>query len=197
MLDCKKLSDAQLVDLLKESNYKAYDEIYNRYHYLMITHAYKKLKDEDLAQDVIQEVFANLWVKRESDLTAVNLVGYLYTCTRNKILDIFGHQKIESKYISSFSDFTLNNGVENTDHLVREKEFKAYIEKEIQALPKKMRQIFEMSRKEHYSHKEIAEILNTSEYNVSKQITNALKILRARLGIYLFIVLILNYLSSK
>jgi len=197
MGDCKNLSDVELVGLLKQSNHKAYEEIYNRYNYLLIQHAYKKLRDEDLAKDIIQEVFTNLWVKRENELKAGNLVGYLYVCARNKILDHYGRQKIESKYISSFSEFALNHSPANTDHLLREKDFKAYIEKEIQALPKRMRQIFELSRNEHYSHREIAEILDTNEQNVSKQIMNALKILRNRLGIYLFMMLILHYLSSK
>lgn len=197
MGDYKNLSDIQLLELLGQSNHKAYGEIFNRYNYLLIRHAYKKLKDEDLAKDIIQEVFTTLWVKRETELKSDNLLGYLYICIRNKILDHFGRQKVESKYITSLSDFAKNASYANTDYLIREKDLKAYIEKEIQELPPKMRLIFEMSRNEHYSHREIAEILNTSEHNVSKQIVNALKILKAKLGIRLFMLLLLEYLSSK
>ncbi len=77
-----------------------------------------------------------------------------------------------------------------TGHRVRENDLKAYIEKEIQALPPKMKQIFELSRKAHLSHKEIAEKLDTSENNVSTQITNALRILRTKIGILGFFLLI-------
>ena len=81
----------------------------------------------------------------------------------------------------------------DTDHLIREKQLKAYIEKEIQALPPKMRAIFEMSRKEHLSYKEIAAITNTSENNVSTQVNNALRILRAKLGLVMYIYFLIKF----
>ncbi len=76
-----------------------------------------------------------------------------------------------------------------TDHLVREKQMKAIIEREISKLPKKMRIVFELSRNEHLSHKEIAETLNLSEQTVTDQIKKALKILRTRMGMCFFLVL--------
>jgi DNA-binding NarL/FixJ family response regulator len=59
---------------------------------------------------------------------------------------------------------------------------RAYIEKQIQALPPKMRRVFQMSRNENLSHREIAERLGTTEDNVSKHVTNALRILRTKRG---------------
>jgi len=57
------------------------------------------------------------------------------------------------------------------------------IEKEIQALPSKMRQIFELSRKQYLSYKEIAEQLEISEHTVKSQVSNALRILKLKLGV--------------
>lgn len=195
MTNYKTLSDEQLLGMLKVSDRLAYTEIYNRYHYLMLHHAYKKLRDEELAKDVIQELFTGLWVRREREIKATNLSGYLYTAARNRILDIFAHQKVQSSYVeSSLQDFALNGDYANTDHLIREKEFRLYIEREIQALPAKMREIFELSRKGNLSHKEIAEQLNTSEHNVSKQISNAIKILKKRTDTFIIIWFIYNNL---
>jgi len=195
MIRYKTLNDEELLRMLKASDQLAYTEIYNRYHYLMLNHAYKKLRDEELAKDVIQELFTSLWVRREQDIKAANLAGYLYTAARNRILDIFAHQKVQSSYVeSSLQDFAQNGNYANTDHLIREKEFRNYIEKEIQALPKKMREIFELSRKGNMSHKEIAEHLNTSEHNVSKQISNAIKILKNKTDTFIIIYLIYNSL---
>jgi RNA polymerase sigma-70 factor (family 1) len=179
----KALSDNELLLLLKGSDHSAFNEIYRRYFYLSYVHAYKKLRDEEQAKDLIQDLFATLWFKRDFDLPSTNLPGYLFTAVRNKIFDLFAHEQVKAKHIDSFKAFVQTNTSVPTDHLVREKELSAYIERSIRQLPLKMRQIFEMSRKEQLSYKEIAEQLNTSENNVSKQVNNALRILRTKIGI--------------
>ncbi|MNY42098.1 RNA polymerase sigma factor [compost metagenome] len=68
------------------------------------------------------------------------------------------------------------------DGRVRQRDLARQIEQEIQSLPPKMRVIFEMSRKEYKTHKEISEYLNISDKTVKKQVNNALHILRAKLN---------------
>jgi len=193
MQDYKIISDNELIQLLKESDHAAYTEIYNRYFHLLYVHGFKKLQDEGLAKDVLQDVFATLWFKRESDVELSNLGGYLYTAVRNKIFDLFAHEHVKSKYLDSLNAYLSTHTSAPTDHLVRENELKAYIEKEIQALPPKMKRIFEMSRKANLSHKEIAEKLNVSENNVSKQVNNALRLLKTKLGLILYIYCLLKF----
>ena len=192
MADYKTISDSELLSLLKASDHAAYTEIYHRYFYLIFTHAYKKLRDEEQAKDIVQDVFATLWFKRELNLPTSNLAGYLYTAVRNKIFDLFAHQQVQSKYIDSLDAFLTTHSSVSTDHLIRENQLKAYIDKEIQALTPKMRLMFELSRKENLSHKEIAEKLGTTENNVSTQITTALRILRTKLGLLAFICFLLK-----
>jgi RNA polymerase sigma-70 factor (ECF subfamily) len=182
----KALSDNELLQLLKESDHSAYNEIYYRYFYLLYVHAYKKLHDEEQAKDVVQDVFANLWFKREFSLPSSNLAGYLFTAVRNKIFDLFAHEQVKTRHLDSLQAYLSRNTSTPTDHRVREKELKAYIEKEIRSLPPKMRRMFEMSRLEDLSYKEIAEQLETSENNVSKQVNNALKVLRTKLSGLMF-----------
>ena len=100
-------SDAELPQLLKESDHAAYTEIYHRYFYLLYTHAYKKLRNEEQAKNLIQDLFATLWFKREFSLPDSNLAGYLYTAVRNKIFDLFAHQQVESKYMDSLKDYLI------------------------------------------------------------------------------------------
>jgi len=177
----KILSDAKLVQLLQASDHNAYTEIYNRYFQLLFVHARKKLNDSDLAKDILQEIFTKIWMKREIQLTATNLTGYLYTLMKNRILDLYLHQEVKTKYMRAAKSFIITNKSSGTDALVREKECSAHINQEIAALPPKMREIFELSRKNQLSYKEIAEKLNTNENNVSKQINNGLKVLKRRL----------------
>lgn len=176
------LSDVELIDLLQESDHAAYTEIYHRYFYLLYLHAYKKIVDEEQAKDIVQDVFAALWFKREFNLPDTNLAGYLYTAVRNKVFDLFAHQQVAARYLQSLDDYLASKQSISTDHRIRENELKSYIEKEIQALPPKMKRIFELSRKENLTHKEIAKRLDTNTNNVSKQLNTALKVLKTKLG---------------
>ncbi|WP_461791650.1 RNA polymerase sigma factor [Pedobacter sp.] len=189
LIQSHDISDHDLVLLLRQGNEGAYTEIYNRYKWLLHAHAYKKLGDRDATNDVIQELFTNLWIKREDIVLMSTLSAYLYTAIRNRVLNIIEHREVESKYIDSLSDFaTQYTG--GTDHLVRKNQLSAIIEKEIAALPPKMREVFELSRKSHLSHKEIAKKLQISEETVKKQMKNALKELRNRLGPLLYLILL-------
>jgi len=78
------------------------------------------------------------------------------------------------------------------DYLLRERELKQLIEAEARCLPKKMREIFYMSRELHLTHKEIAARLDLSPATVKKQVNNALKILRIKLEAFFAIIWFLN-----
>lgn len=176
-------SDNELIAFLREGNTAACTEIYDRYFQLMFVFAYKKLRDEELAKDFVQELFIKLWERRERLGEVVNLSSYLYVTMRNKILDYFSHEKVASKYIAHLGCYLSRNQMPEADYLVREKQLAAYIESQVQALPQKMRRIFELSRKEYLSHKEISVVLDTSENNVSTQVMNALRILKTKLKV--------------
>lgn len=103
------------------------------------------------------------------------------------------HEQVKTKHLDALKAYLSTHTTAPTDHRARENELRAYIEKEIQALPPKMRQIFEMSRKENLSYKEIAEKLDVSENNVSKQVNNALRVLRTKLGIVAYLLLIIRF----
>ncbi|MNK88839.1 ECF RNA polymerase sigma factor SigW [compost metagenome] len=177
-----QFTDTELVGLLNKGDHNAYTEIFNRYFKLMFVFAYKKLTDEELAKDMVQELFVKLWERRESLNTTSNFTAYLYVALRNKILDYYSHQQVRNRYANFLEKYMLNSKAEDADHRIRERQLADYIETQIQSLPKKMRLIFEMSRKEHLSHKEIATVLETSENNVSTQIMNAIRILKVKLG---------------
>jgi RNA polymerase sigma-70 factor (family 1) len=186
MITYTGLSDGELAILLQQGDRAAFTEIYNRYKYLLYLHVYKRLRNADEAEDIIHDLFAVLWNNRETFVLKTHLSGYLYTAVRNRVFKFMAHKDIESAYVTSFFE-TAKSTVNITDHLVREHQMTLLIEKEIAALPSKMREIFELSRKHHLSHKEIADQLQLSEQTVSKQVTNALRILRAKLWFLTFL----------
>lgn len=180
MLLYSKHSDSELVALLRSGNRAAYTEIYKRYTGILYSHAYSKLQNREEARDAIQELFTVLWVKRQEIAIETNLSGYLYCAVRNRVLNTISHNRVASTYVSQIQ-VNINESESATDHLVREKELAQLIEKEISGLPLKMREVFELSRKNNLSRKEIATQLNLSEKTVKNQINNALKVLRVKM----------------
>jgi RNA polymerase sigma-70 factor (family 1) len=182
-------ADVELFARLQQDDHAAYTEIYGKYSRLLFTHAYKKVGDRELSRDLVQDLFTALWVKRQEIIIKTVPSAYLYTALRNRILDHIAHQNVSLGYAAYLENYTLGTN-DLTDHLIRHKQLMQLIEQEIAALPEKMRQVFELSRKEHLSHKEIAVELGISEQTVRKQIQNALKIMRPRLGV-LFVLIFL------
>ncbi|TCD01381.1 RNA polymerase sigma factor [Pedobacter psychroterrae] len=187
-----RFSDLELTSFLVKGDHTAYEEIYNRYNALLYIHAYKKLHNREQAQDIVQEVFVTLWAKHKELLDIANMGGFLYTCIYHKILDLITHQNINEKHISQLSTYRRSEN-SNTDFLVRERQLTVIIEREIKELPPKMREVFELSRFRHMSHKQIAEQLDVSEETVKKQVKNALKILRTKLGLFVYLIFLLRF----
>lgn len=181
MPECKQLSDQELAILLKSGDKHAFEEIYNRYWAVLYLHARNILRNQEEAKDVVQELFTTIWSKASDISLQGSLSSYLYRATRNKILNYFEHKKIVLDYQQSLLSF-MEEGVLVTDKALREKELTKIIESEIQRLPAKMREIFELSRKRYLSYKQIAEQLDISEHTVRSQVSNSLRILRMRVG---------------
>jgi len=182
-------SDSELLDALKSEDRFAFSEIHQRYWEVMYRHALKMLGEEDDAKDVVQELFAALWIKGKSIVITTSLSGYLYISVRNRIINIINQKKVRRDYLASLATFAEENRNATLDQ-ISEKEILRVVEKEVQSLPRKMRNIFELSRNQNLSHKEIACKLDISDKTVKKQIGYAIKIIRLRLDVLTRVVVI-------
>ncbi len=185
-----RYSDQQLMDLVRQHDEEAYTEIYKRYNGVLFVHALRMLDSEEEAKDVVQDLFVVLWQRRGDIKIRGSLSAYLYSAVRNRILDQISRSRTHDRYIHSLASF-IAEGVNGTDHLVREKELSQIIEREVALLPDRMQHIFRLSRSNELSHKEIAEKMNLSDKTVKKQISNALIILRKKLDIAFAVILFL------
>lgn len=186
------LSDRELLLLLRDDSHAAFKEMYKRFQGVLTVHAYNKLNDRDEALDIVQELFTAIWNNRRTLYIEGSLSAYLYTAIRNRVIKYIRRKKSESTYLETLNEVvTANNSP--TDHLVRERQLSKLIEKEIDQLPAKMREIFIMSRKQQMSHREIAGALGIAEPTVKKQVANALKILRTKLGLFVYLVMLMRY----
>ena len=185
----KSLTDHELFILMQDGNKFAFEEIYERFNGLLYIYACKMVSDREDARDIVQEIFVYLWSNPNIQIKS-QLSNYLYTAIRYKVFDWLDKNKSHSNYLQSLEDFSLK-GDYVTDDYIREKEFASLIEKEVSLLPPKMRLIFELSRQQHLSQKQIAEILHLSDKTVKKQMSNALKVLRLKLTSFLLLATIL------
>lgn len=180
------LSDVELVDLLKSGNQLAYTEIFERYTRVLLRHAFRLLSDHEETHDVVQDVFLQLWQKREDLSFKTSLSAYLYASVRNKIFNLLSHRKVILRYAESISSFMVE-GYNIIEDQIREKELASIIEKEVNALPPKMREVFLLNKKEGLNYREISERLNISSETAKQQVYKAMKILKLKIDSFLSI----------
>ncbi|MFD2599240.1 RNA polymerase sigma factor [Sphingobacterium corticis] len=178
------LADDVLFDLIHEDDEHAFSMLYQRFSSILYVHAYSMLRDRDEVKDIIQQVFIKIWERRHELKHQENVSSYLHQSIKNAVINVLAHHKVVDKYLDNLS-FVANRSTNDTDFMVREKELNEILEQEIAQLPPKMRQIFELSRKDNLSHGEIASLLGISEKTVRNQISNALSLLKSRLPIIL------------
>lgn len=183
----RDFDDEKLLALLKTGDHLAYAVIYDRYKTLLYRHAVRILNNQEQVNDTIQDLFLSLWRDRDKLNIELKLSSYLYTAIRNRLLDHIARNKFQSDYIDSIQEY-IQSAVPVTEQQVRLNELKNLIEKEVEALPPKMRTIFRLSRNEELSHREIAVQLNVSDHTVKKQINNAIKILKPKISLLLAII---------
>ena len=177
------MGDDELLGAFQAGDQKAYKQIYDRYWQLLYRHARNMLRNDEEAKDVVQEVFSTLWIKKTEIKSPV--AAFLYSATRNRILNQLKHLKIEARYMEQQKAVLEYPGVILPDEKVIEHDFSRLIEAGIQSLPPKMRRIFELSRKEFKTHQQISEELKISSLTVKRQVSNALNILKNKLQFFL------------
>lgn len=174
-------TDLELLPLIKEDNRVAFRELYERYAKKLFQFVLQKTGNRELASEIVQETFVTLW-ERRSNLLVANVEAYLFTAVKYQIIDFLREKtQNQQKFISDFSE---------ADVMVPEprfttEEFEAALELGLKSLPDKTRIIFEMSRYEQLSNKEIASQLDLSEKAIEYHITQALRHLRLQLSTFI------------
>lgn len=174
-------SDDQLTILLKKGDRLAYGVIFSRYQEVLFRHAFRLLQNRDEAEDIIQDIFLMLWEKRNTLVFTTSLPAYLYSTVRNRIFNHLAHQKVIDRYLDSIRRF-MEKGIYEADEQIRAKELAAIIEKEVAALPERMRLVFLLNREQSRSHREIGKLLNISDKTSKQQLYKAVKILKLKLS---------------
>lgn len=190
------LPDETLLSRLKEGDEKAFTAIYIRYNKMLYVLAYKYLKDSFRAEDIVQQVFLKLWEARSLFAGAINLRNYLYTSAKNLILN---------EIRDNFSDMEKNYAViqnrpEFEDKLqsaLEEKDLFQHFYKILAELPEQKRKVCLLKIRDNLSNQEVADKLHISVPTVKSHYSQAIKLLRDKMGRLLGILLLVCiWLSS-
>lgn len=170
-------------------------KIYDFFWGKLYTLAYNYFRDKTTAQELVQDVFVHLWVKR-AELGPIRDLGpYLYRCMKNKIYDQFDTIASREKLIRKVTQqFTEENHV--TEEALAYEETLALLNQEIDKLPATTKTIFRLSRFDRYTNEEIATRLHVSAKAVEYHITLALKKLRPRLNHVIYFLIALFFLEK-
>ncbi|MBK8704842.1 MAG: RNA polymerase sigma-70 factor [Saprospiraceae bacterium] len=179
----KAYSDQELNILLKSDSEAAIEWMFKRYYAFLCQTVYKIIPNGDVAEDIIQELFADLWRKREQLEFTGSIQGYLRRAAVNKTLNFIRDNKFRFEEEEQIAQMPSNHSPAGA--LVEMTELQEAIDKAVDALPERCRIVFALSRFEQFSHQEIAQQLGISVKTVENQITKALRILRDELEPYI------------
>lgn len=191
MMAYNNLTDQELVPLLRDGDAMAFKFIYDTYWKKLFFVAAKKLHDTAEAEEVVQDIFLNLWNKRAGFELKVSFENYLAVAVK---FEVYKHRAKRTKQQHLAQDLEANYaGEENHDWDLYDIEaLKEKLSETINTLPPKCKLIFTMSRESDKTNKQIAEEMGITEKAVEKHVTKAMKVLKTRFGNYALFVLILK-----
>lgn len=173
--DCQ--SDTLLLELLKKGDDKAFTAMYNRYWDRLLFIAGIKFRDLAIAEEMVQDVFLDLWKRREELDITTGLEPYLAVSIKYKVINAQAKLKRAMEYQQYAVHHTPIQG-DDTEEWLRFKELKHKLSRLVSALPEKCRITYQLSREEGLSQNEIAARLNVSKKAVEANLSRALKSLR-------------------
>ncbi len=153
-------------------------------------YAWTIIKDEPMAEEMVQNVFYKLWKNRETTTISQSVASYLYRSVYHECLNYLKHLKVKAAW-QAHAARTMEN-MNNAADKLKLKELEERLEEALRELPEQCRTIFQMSRFEELKYMEIAGKLGISVKTVENQMGKALKLLRGKLAdflpVFLFIL---------
>ncbi|TNE48330.1 MAG: RNA polymerase sigma-70 factor [Bacteroidetes bacterium] len=179
-----EISDQEHLDRLRGGDESALRTIFDRYYAQLLGDVFPYIQDEDTCQDLVQEVFVELWRKRSTIEIHTSLRAYLRRAAINRALNYI---KVNRRTVLEETDSWKDTADLSSDEIqqqARQEGLEDALRQAIEELPEKCRLVFSLSRFEQLSHKEIAEQLGISTKTIENQITKAMRLLRAALHKY-------------
>ncbi|HEY1197001.1 RNA polymerase sigma-70 factor [Flavobacterium sp.] len=177
---------------LSNQNEAAFEKVFKTYFKGLHAFAYTFVKDDVMAEEIVQNVFFRIWEKKEQLQIDDSLKSYLYRSVHNESLNHIKHLKVKTSFQLQYSGNMESSNQDSSNQMIAT-ELETEIEKAINELPQQCRIIFQMSRFEQLKYQQIADQLNISIKTVENQMGKALKVMRSKLIEYLpFLLFMIN-----
>lgn len=170
-------SERLLISLLIEGNEKAFQQLFDTYSNILYKYSLSMVAYKPYAEEIVQDVFLKVWLKRETLNPDLSFKSFLFTVTRNQTIT-FLKRAAKSEKITEEIFYSSQKFANSTDLYIREKEVENIKKEALDLLPPRRRLIFEMSRNEGKSYEEISKELGISQNTVRNQMSVALETLR-------------------
>lgn len=182
--DERTIKEIEWVKGINEGDQKSFEALYRFYYPRLSQFAFRYVKSKGIAEDLVQNVFYNIWNKRKTLRPTGTLRAYLYTAVRNQAIK---HLQLgRTRYRSEVEDITRFESIgRNPEEELSDKEFKDAVVRAVNSLPEKRRHIFLMHREDQLTYREISEVLDISIKTVETQMSRSLKHLRDQLSGFL------------
>ncbi|OQX72681.1 MAG: hypothetical protein B6D61_13405 [Bacteroidetes bacterium 4484_249] len=177
----KNKADRKLFKKVKKGDIKSFEKLFDNYYQALCNFAFIYLNDEGLSEEIVSDVFINIWQKRNEIIILENLKSYLYKSTMNAVISNFRKKKANFTNLNNLESLDSSVDFITPETLLLDEEFKNKIEQLMDGLPYKAGLVFRMKKIDGLKYKEIAEILNISEKTVENHISKAIKKIRSAL----------------
>ena len=174
-----RITDGELSAKIRSGDIGAYREVFLRHYTAIYRFLCLILKDRDAAEDLAQETFLKLWIRREGLDPGKSLKSYLYTMSRNAALDYFRTHRKTTVELPSDSALAGNLSADGMTYFRQTSE---QIERAVDGMPLQRQKVFRMSRYDQLSSAEIARELGISRRTVEKHLSLALEDIRKHLS---------------
>jgi RNA polymerase sigma-70 factor (family 1) len=181
-----QLPDEDLFKLLKNNDTKAFEELYNRYWAILLDASYRRVKSREAAKEIVQEYFLDLWKKRSTTVVPACVAAYLKSSIRYMVIAHY-HRECKDKVYNQYVHLKTHHD-HSTQHEIELRDLQLNLDQGIELLPLKCRTVFELSRKQYHSNKQIAHQLGISEKTVENHLTKALRFLKGHLKEFVAVV---------
>ncbi|WP_234736052.1 sigma-70 family RNA polymerase sigma factor [Tellurirhabdus bombi] len=161
-----------LLRQLHGENKAALQAIYERFAAQVYQFAFGYLKNAKVTEQVVRDVFSNLWEKRQTLSDTISLNGYLFTLTCHFVLVQFREQASEYPLQDVLQNLTTQTVPVNSEQVLY-LELEEFYQQAIARLSKSHRQLYELSRHKGYSNQQIAEELSMSPHCVEESLKQA------------------------
>lgn len=181
----RDFTDEELLDAMRYDSEAAFTELYHRFWKKLFVVAANKLQDQAVAEELAQDILADVWQRRHSIHITTTMQAYMAVSMKYKIIDYLAHLNYRQRYqIHIQSTGTpLDYG---TEKWLNFEELRGRLEQYVNDLPEKCRLVYQLSREKGYKNQRIAHEQGISEKTVEAHLTRALKLLRRKLSHFIF-----------